>query len=593
MTNQTVQGQYLDRRQTASSRRRCRSRSIPTRAAITPITPGNLFVANWNGVVSNRFFATAQYSRKTNHPRFGNTSTRLQDSPFLTIGRVVARRPAFRRAVLRSHRSGRSRQQPADRQRVVVRIAARAGARTTSRAASSVFSLGCAAATRSRPPGYIFNTDYLTAAGRPVTDASRPRHPGVDSRRDDARQHAADARRRARHHDDVVLRCRIAGRSARADARSRRALRARRAAKPPAAPPASAPVRSCRAWPRRTTLRERRPHDARRVLRPLRRHATRRTTSASNTPVGNSGRVTRTYNGPAGPGLRLRAGATTWRTTRSRRDRSRRRTSSSTTICQSPLTREFTLSAAQELGGKGAVRATYVWRKATGNFIEIVHRQSDGRRARRRSRRTARRSAPSTTSTTATPTTPSRSYQGARVPGQLSPALELDGRRSLDGAAAERRQLRGRSRRISPASARRSATIPRSSSQRATSRWAASTTSSGTRCACGRSTAWTSAASASFDVAPMWRYNSALTYSLAANSVPLSAIQRARNPGYARLPGSGTNGSQTLFFGERGSEEFAGYGLVDLGVTYQVPVWRALRPWLEARSAQRARTTTS
>ena len=41
------------------------------------------------------------------------------------------------------------------------------------------------------------------------------------------------------------------------------------------------------------------------------------------------------------------------------------------------------------------------------------------------------------------------------------------------------------------------------------------------------------------DVTPMWRYNSALTYSLAANSVPLSAVQRARNPGYARLPGIG------------------------------------------------------
>jgi hypothetical protein len=85
----------------------------------------------------------------------------------------------------------------------------------------------------------------------------------------------------------------------------------------------------------------------------------------------------------------------------------------------------------------------------------------------------------------------------------------------------------------------------------------------------------------SLDVTPMWRYNSALTYSLVANSVPLSAVQRSRNPGYARLPGSGTNGSQSLFFGERGSQEFAGYGLVDLGITYQVPVWRAIKPWVE------------
>jgi len=29
------------------------------------------------------------------------------------------------------------------------------------------------------------------------------------------------------------------------------------------------------------------------------------------------------------------------------------------------------------------------------------------------------------------------------------------------------------------------------------------------------------------------------------------------------------------------NEEFAGYGLVDLGLTYQVPVWKALRPWLK------------
>ena len=63
--------------------------------------------------------------------------------------------------------------------------------------------------------------------------------------------------------------------------------------------------------------------------------------------------------------------------------------------------------------------------------------------------------------------------------------------------------------------------------------------------------------------------------------MPLSAIQRGRNPGYARLPGSGTDGSQTLFFGERGSEEFEGYGLFDLSVTYQIPVWRTVRPWVK------------
>ena len=66
-------------------------------------------------------------------------------------------------------------------------------------------------------------------------------------------------------------------------------------------------------------------------------------------------------------------------------------------------------------------------------------------------------------------------------------------------------------------------------------------------------------------VGPVWRYNSAQTYSLFASAVALSAAQIARNPGYARLPGGG---SQTLYFDERGSESFEGYGLVDLAVTY-------------------------
>jgi hypothetical protein len=78
------------------------------------------------------------------------------------------------------------------------------------------------------------------------------------------------------------------------------------------------------------------------------------------------------------------------------------------------------------------------------------------------------------------------------------------------------------------------------------------------------------------DLAPMYRYNSGLTYSLAASGVPLSASQRAADPGYVRLPSS-----QTVFFGERGSQPFAGYHLVDLGATYSLPIWGEARPWLK------------
>jgi hypothetical protein len=79
------------------------------------------------------------------------------------------------------------------------------------------------------------------------------------------------------------------------------------------------------------------------------------------------------------------------------------------------------------------------------------------------------------------------------------------------------------------------------------------------------------------DVAPFYRFNSGRTYSLMAASVPLSAQQIARNPGYARLPAS-----QSIFFGARGSESFEGFHLVDFAATYTVPVWQSLRPWVKA-----------
>jgi hypothetical protein len=82
----------------------------------------------------------------------------------------------------------------------------------------------------------------------------------------------------------------------------------------------------------------------------------------------------------------------------------------------------------------------------------------------------------------------------------------------------------------------------------------------------------------SLSVAPIFRYDSARTYSLALSGQALSAIQAARNPGYAGTP------TQTLFFDERGSESFAGYGLVDLAITYAIPVWKSARPWVKVEA---------
>jgi hypothetical protein len=82
------------------------------------------------------------------------------------------------------------------------------------------------------------------------------------------------------------------------------------------------------------------------------------------------------------------------------------------------------------------------------------------------------------------------------------------------------------------------------------------------------------------DLSAMWKYNSALTYSLFAANFPLTAPQRAAAiaAGYANAP---NGGGANLFFGERGSQSFEGYALVDIGANYQIPLWRTLRPYLK------------
>jgi Carboxypeptidase regulatory-like domain len=82
------------------------------------------------------------------------------------------------------------------------------------------------------------------------------------------------------------------------------------------------------------------------------------------------------------------------------------------------------------------------------------------------------------------------------------------------------------------------------------------------------------------DLSPLWRVNSGQVYSLSAGSVALSSIMLARNPGY---PANDINAnvSNTIFFGERGAEDFKGYGVLDFAGTYSIPVWRTVKPWIK------------
>ena len=81
------------------------------------------------------------------------------------------------------------------------------------------------------------------------------------------------------------------------------------------------------------------------------------------------------------------------------------------------------------------------------------------------------------------------------------------------------------------------------------------------------------------DVAPLWSVNSGGVYSLTASRA-ISAQQFANNPGYPSADVSPAT-RQTIFFGDRGAYEFSGYGVMDLATSYNVPVWKTVKPWVK------------
>jgi outer membrane receptor protein involved in Fe transport len=80
----------------------------------------------------------------------------------------------------------------------------------------------------------------------------------------------------------------------------------------------------------------------------------------------------------------------------------------------------------------------------------------------------------------------------------------------------------------------------------------------------------------SFDLGGLWRYDSAGVFDYLATTQPFSDVQLARDPGYASLPQN-----QDIFFGERGAGTFAGFHAFDLALNYELPLYKAARPWFK------------
>ena len=84
----------------------------------------------------------------------------------------------------------------------------------------------------------------------------------------------------------------------------------------------------------------------------------------------------------------------------------------------------------------------------------------------------------------------------------------------------------------------------------------------------------------------LWRLESGLAYSLAARNQALSGTQvalltAAGYPEAANLAALGPIPGNAVFFVDRGSESFKGYGLLDTSINYNIPVFRSLKPWVK------------
>ncbi|MCL4821924.1 MAG: TonB-dependent receptor [Vicinamibacteria bacterium] len=79
----------------------------------------------------------------------------------------------------------------------------------------------------------------------------------------------------------------------------------------------------------------------------------------------------------------------------------------------------------------------------------------------------------------------------------------------------------------------------------------------------------------SVDLSVLWRFNTGTAYSHAA-TFAITAAQRAAAP-YAGFPTA-----QTIFFEGRGGEEFASVHLFDFALNYEIPLIGKFRPWFKA-----------
>ncbi len=573
LPNQTFQASYVDNDQ--EQHRPSFSFTIDPNAFEDAKFPSKLFVANWNGVINQRMFGTLQYSRKQSGLQIGGSDTSLQNSPIFSVG-VVAPPDVHYNGPYFDATDPEDRDNDQITGSLAYFLSSASAGTHDLKAGFERFNAISRGGNSQAASGFVFFTDYLVDLdGRPLVDGSGRLIPVWDPEFSASQNWLPS---RGAQLDTTTWSFYLQDRWT-PMSRLTLDLGLRFERTRSEATGDIVGVDTNAAVPRFGATYDIEGNGRTIASASYGHYAGKYNINqiGGNNSVGNPARITRVYSGPAGTGRNFAPAFDL--------DNYEILSGSFPTEnvfledgLSSPVTRELTLALGRELGARGVARALYTWRKTT-NFIEdfiddptasgrttvIV----DGRNFGTFDNLEFRNS-----------DAPERDYQAlqfqtsyrvgtrAQIAGHWTVQLKNEG--NYEGEATNQPAL------TSDIGDYPEILVPERNFpvgrlddfQRHKVRiWGFYNVDLGRY--------------GSFDIAPLWRINSGLSYSLVAETVPLSSIQRGRNPGYARLPGTGSGGSQDLYFGERGSESFPGYGLVDLGLTYQVPVWRTVRPWVK------------
>ena len=577
-TAQTISGEYTNNATTQKNTASLNAASSLDPSVLVNLSiPNSLLVTNYNGVLGRRYFAMLQYSQKTyEFLDAGGTKTGITDSPFRTRG-VAAGVPASLHYAAPFF-SALDPEQRNNRQFTgsLSRTLSNSGTGTHDLKGGGEYYRSIRTGGNAQSAtGYVFQSDYLVANGKPVVDAQGVPiplfQPGVSRVQNWLATTGAIIHidtRSLYFQDRWVVAPRLSlDLGARFESVKSRAT-------------GDIVTVNTSKWMPRLGAAFDLTGDSRTTLQATYGHYSGKYNErqfGSNTDVGNPSRVTYGYTGPTGqgrdfaPGFDLRNYATII---------SASFPTANIFVASgvtSPTVREFTAGLGREFGQKGYAKVTYQWRRWS-NFLEDVINLSNG------TVDVNRRGANVGTLTKVIYDNTNgikRDYQGLVLQNTYRfresvifgahYTLQIRNNGNFDGEAANQ-----------PGNVSVFADYPEIIGP-ALDRYLPAGRLSDYQRHKVRAYGTYSANLARFgalDVSPIWRINSGQVYSLFADGVALTPIELARNPGYPANDISASS-AYRLYFGQLGANDFKGYGLFDLALTYGVPVWKTAKPWIK------------